>query len=134
MQQMHHGINLNGPSPGYSPMTSPPPGVRNGSQPPATGLAEIAYPPGSGAPLTAGTENGEQKAESGAEKKSKKDKDKDVRLVYSDNEISPEEKLAKLPRYAFDPADHKEPTVLRDAEGGGGMVYTAPAAGPEDGQ
>ena len=36
----------------------------------------------------------------------KKDKDKDkskaTRLVYSDNDISPEEKMAMLPRYAFD--------------------------------
>ena len=38
----------------------------------------------------------------GEEKKSKKDKDKS-KLVYSDNEISPEEKMAQLPRYAFVP-------------------------------
>ena len=37
------------------------------------------------------------------EKKSKKDKDKS-KLVYSDNETSPEEKMAQLPRYAFVPA------------------------------
>lgn len=37
------------------------------------------------------------------EKKSKKDKDKS-KLVYSDNEVSPEEKMAQLPRYAFVPA------------------------------
>ena len=37
------------------------------------------------------------------EKKIKKDKDKS-KLVYSDNEISPEEKMAQLPRYAFVPA------------------------------
>lgn len=37
----------------------------------------------------------------------KKDTDKKVskatRLVYSDNEVSPEEKMAALPRYAFNP-------------------------------
>lgn len=38
------------------------------------------------------------------DKKSKKDKDKG-KLVYSDNDISPEEKMAKLPRYAFVPTD-----------------------------
>lgn len=38
------------------------------------------------------------------EKKGKKEKDKNSRLVYSDNEISPEEKMARLPRYAFTPA------------------------------
>ena len=36
-------------------------------------------------------------------KASKKDKDKNTKLVYSDNEVSPEEKMAQLPRYAFDP-------------------------------
>lgn len=38
------------------------------------------------------------------EKKSKKDKDKS-KLVYSDNEVSPEEKMAQLPRYAFVPTE-----------------------------
>ncbi|PIG88914.1 C2H2 finger domain protein [Aspergillus arachidicola] len=37
------------------------------------------------------------------EKPTKKDKSKQSRLVYSDNETSPEEKMAKLPRYAFVP-------------------------------
>ncbi len=37
------------------------------------------------------------------EKKGKKDKDKG-KLVYSDNDVSPEEKMAQLSRYAFVPA------------------------------
>ncbi|KAL8717186.1 MAG: hypothetical protein Q9225_005548 [Loekoesia sp. 1 TL-2023] len=37
------------------------------------------------------------------EKKGKKEKDKNMKLVYSDNEVSPEEKMAQLPRYAFAP-------------------------------
>ena len=37
------------------------------------------------------------------EKKGKKEKDK-MKLIYSDNETSPEEKMAKLPRYAFNPS------------------------------
>ena len=37
------------------------------------------------------------------EKKGKREKEKNTRLVYSDNEISPEEKMARMPRYAFDP-------------------------------
>ena len=49
-----------------------------------------------------------------AEKKGKKDKDKNVKMVYSDNEISPEEKMAGLPRYAFVP-NSKEEAVLGDA-------------------
>lgn len=38
------------------------------------------------------------------EKRSKKDKDKNMKLVYSDNDVSPEEKMAKMPRYAFTPS------------------------------
>jgi hypothetical protein len=38
------------------------------------------------------------------EKKGKKEKDKNMKLVYSDNDISPEEKMAKMPRYAFTPS------------------------------
>ena len=37
----------------------------------------------------------------GGEKKSKKDKP--MKMIYSDNEISPEEKMALMPRYAFIP-------------------------------
>ncbi|KKY14841.1 putative c2h2 finger domain-containing protein [Diplodia seriata] len=33
---------------------------------------------------------------------------KDVKLVYSDSEMSPEEKMAKLARYAFNPADRQQ--------------------------
>lgn len=35
------------------------------------------------------------------EKKDKKEKAKAAHLVYSDQETSPEEKMAKMPRYAF---------------------------------
>lgn len=56
-----------------------------------------------------------QKAEAAEEKKAKKEKDKSkTRLVYSDNEISPEEKMARLPRYAYVP-DRKGETVLAEA-------------------
>ncbi|KAI0473996.1 hypothetical protein GGR56DRAFT_649924 [Xylariaceae sp. FL0804] len=37
-----------------------------------------------------------------AEKKSKKEKDKNVKMVYED-ELSPEERMAMMPRYAFNP-------------------------------
>lgn len=43
-------------------------------------------------------EAGVKPAEASAEKKSKKEK---VRMFYLDGEISPEEKMAKLPRYAL---------------------------------
>jgi hypothetical protein len=48
------------------------------------------------------------------EKKAKKEKDKNTKMVYSDNEVSPEEKMAKMPRYAFVP-DGKDEAVLVDA-------------------
>ena len=44
------------------------------------------------------------KIESTEEKKGKKEKDKNMKLIYSDNDISPEEKMAKMPRYAFAPS------------------------------
>lgn len=37
-----------------------------------------------------------------ADKKSRKEKNS--RMVYADSEISPEEKMTRLPRYAFAPA------------------------------
>ena len=50
------------------------------------------------------------------EKKSKKEKEreKESKMIYSDNEISPEEKMAKLSRYAFNPEEREE-MVLGDA-------------------
>lgn len=45
-----------------------------------------------------------QKAEAGDDdKKGKKDKDKKTRMMYDDAEISPEERMAALPRYVFAP-------------------------------
>lgn len=46
------------------------------------------------------------KEDTAEEKSTKKDKDKakQTRLVYSDNEVSPEEKMAMLPKYAFTPS------------------------------
>lgn len=56
-------------------------------------------------------------AADGVEKKAKKTKDKEkaMRLIYADNEVSPEEKMAKKTRYAFDPATKKEPEYLGSA-------------------
>ncbi|KAF2196584.1 hypothetical protein GQ43DRAFT_476198 [Delitschia confertaspora ATCC 74209] len=53
-------------------------------------------------------------AEPVPEKKSKKERN--VKLVYSDESESPEEKLAKLPKYAFVP-DRRPETVLGDETG-----------------
>ena len=41
--------------------------------------------------------------EPAGEKKGRKEKDKNMKLIYSDNEVSPEEKMAQMPRYAFAP-------------------------------
>ena len=62
------------------------------------------------------------------EKKGKRDKDKATKLVYSDNETSPEEKMAQLPRYAFVP-DGKGESVLGDATT---AAVTGVATGSED--
>lgn len=59
----------------------------------------------------------EAAAEEGPEEKKgkkEKEKDKSTKLVYSDNEVSPEEKMAQLPRYAFSP-DGKKSGVLGGA-------------------
>ena len=57
-------------------------------------------------------------ADNQTEKKSKKEKekekDKGTKMIYSDNETCPEEKMAKLSRYAFNPQAREE-TVLGDA-------------------
>ena len=65
--------------------------------------------------------------EAPAEKKPKKEKDKNFRLVYSDNETSPEEKMARLSRYAFTP-DKQGPTVLGNVT----AAVTGVVAGPDD--
>lgn len=44
-----------------------------------------------------------KKEEDKIESKKDKDKLKATRLIYDDNEISPEEKMAKMSRYAFFP-------------------------------
>jgi hypothetical protein len=54
-------------------------------------------------------------AEAATEKKSKKS-DKSTRLVYGDNDTSPEEKMARLGRYAFT-RDTKEEVVLGEVGG-----------------
>ncbi|RMZ89581.1 hypothetical protein DV736_g3196, partial [Chaetothyriales sp. CBS 134916] len=68
--------------------------------------APKAEPQAAGTPTPAPAEK-----EAGDDKPVKKDKEKAkaTRLVYSDNETSPEEKMATLPRYAF---NHNNRTVV----------------------
>lgn len=46
------------------------------------------------------------------EKPAKKDKTKNTRMIYSDENTSPEEKMAKLPRYAFSRRAFQQETAL----------------------
>lgn len=71
-------------------------------------LPTLSAPP---APLSIPTPVVEaQKVEPLAEKKSKKDKP--MKMIYSDNEISPEEKMAGLARYAYVPEKRPESSLL----------------------
>ncbi|PBP18801.1 RING-6 protein [Diplocarpon rosae] len=58
------------------------------------------------------------------EKKPKKDKP--IKMMYSDNELSPEEKMAKMPRYAFVP-DGKTESNIVDAASVSGAAGTVDA-------
>ncbi|RFU33757.1 hypothetical protein B7463_g2549, partial [Scytalidium lignicola] len=72
--------------------------------------AAVANPEATATPEVAEKTDAAEKTET-TEKKSKKDKP--IRMIYSDNEVSPEEKMAKLPRYAFVPEEKNE-TALYD--------------------
>ena len=111
LQQMHQGHIPNSGLPHTDQ-----PKLPNGISTPASNLipATVAELPQQSIPLQTSTETPKEEvkpAESSTEKKSKKDKDKDIKLVYSDNEISPEEKLSKLARYAFYPVRQEAPTA-----------------------
>lgn len=54
--------------------------------------------------------------EKAEEKKSKKDKP--IKMIYSDNDLSPEERMAMMPRYAFNPAGKTETSLDADAKPG----------------
>ncbi|OAX82584.1 hypothetical protein ACJ72_03061 [Emergomyces africanus] len=123
MQQLHHGQ----PSYGIekSQSSRSPSGPLPAGEQPSTSIDDLISGAAKQADEIAGkspTPTG--KPEDGiGEKPAKKEKEKPkaTRMVYSDNEISPEEKMARLPRYAFVPK-RKEETVLEDAT-------TAAAAG-----
>jgi len=80
--------------------------------PPAAAAAPaVTAPP---APITAIETAETAAAPEVSEKKSKKEKDKAMKMVYSDNDVSPEEKMAKMARYAFI-SDGKDETTLAEA-------------------
>lgn len=75
-----------------TPAVSGPPPVQPQTQPLPSPVPNSAVSmPASATPTTA------------EEKASKKQKAKTTRLVYSDSEVSLEEKMASMPRYAFNP-------------------------------
>ncbi|KAL2826794.1 hypothetical protein BDW59DRAFT_60644 [Aspergillus cavernicola] len=103
LQQMHMGHPApgaaNGEKPEAKPFSSSIDDLISGAAKEADQAAAVHAPP---------------KATDGAEEKpTKKDKSKQSRLVYSDNETSPEEKMAILPRYAFVP-DRRAETTLEE--------------------
>ena len=65
-------------------------------------------------------------AEVSVDKKSNNKKDRSIKLIYSDNDVSPEEKMAVLPRYAFE--REKREAVLGTVT----ASVTGIAAGPDD--
>ncbi|KAJ5545883.1 Zinc finger BED-type predicted [Penicillium frequentans] len=97
MQQMHMG----------HPMAQPPvPSYSNGD-------AARATPPIQSVNDTPGATNDvTEKPVDGTEKPSKKDKAKPTRMIYSDQTVSPEEKMAQIPRYAFSRDRFTQETVL----------------------
>lgn len=70
---------------------------------------EAAIPPSVPAVETAVKSEEVEKSETG-EKKSKKEKS--IRMIYSDLELSPEERMAKMPRYAFSPDDTMKTSLV----------------------
>ncbi|MCJ1281108.1 hypothetical protein MMC26_000426 [Xylographa opegraphella] len=114
-QSTSQASNVNGSAPSIAPLNAPETTQEKSSNSEVTPEVPIPENCSNIATLTATQPEGKA-GEPQLEKKSKKEKekDKDTRMVYSDNETSPEEKMAKLSRYAFNP-EGKEDTVLGDA-------------------
>ncbi|KAL1846795.1 hypothetical protein Plec18170_008936 [Paecilomyces lecythidis] len=114
MQQMHHGQLPNPPAAAGGAYGQTP--AANGAQP--SGAAPVSSSiddliSGAAREAEQTAQPDGSKAETTEEKPAKKEKDKSkpTKMVYADNETSPEEKMARLPRYAFVP-DRKPETVL----------------------
>ncbi|KAA8648590.1 hypothetical protein EYZ11_012759 [Aspergillus tanneri] len=111
MQQLHMGHLA--PTPGGTPL-----GASNGDKTAGNGSTTITSSvddliSGAAKQADQATANAAPAKEASEEKATKKDKSKQAKLVYSDNETSPEEKLARLPRYAFVP-DRRGETALEE--------------------
>ena len=93
---------------------------KNDSNPPPSQAPPTQAPPAQ-APTLAATVKKDSTPEV-TEKKFKKAKEI-PKMVYHDEEVSPEEKMAKLPRYAFVP-EKKDETTLVDATQVSGVAGT----------
>jgi hypothetical protein len=93
MQQMHMGHAI-------------PSGYANGDAAHKTEVSSSVDDLVSGAATAAAA----AKTAESTEKPAKKDKSKPTRMIYVDETISPEEKMARLPRYSFVPS--RKNTVL----------------------
>ncbi|KAL8669112.1 MAG: hypothetical protein Q9168_006284 [Polycauliona sp. 1 TL-2023] len=115
MQQMHQGQKPGPPNPPESAFNNSrgaggptgklhfgPPDTTPVSEN-ATSLDDLVSGAARDAAQATNASTNETPAEAAEEKKGKKEKDKNAKLVYSDNDVSPEEKMAHLPRYAFAP-------------------------------
>ncbi|KAI9851577.1 MAG: hypothetical protein M1838_003288 [Thelocarpon superellum] len=135
MQQLHQGQAL-GPPP-HAPAEAAPGGFPGGF-PGASSNGDTGAPGLGSASLVSPLQNTTLSATPGrdaakatepaGEKKGKKDKDKATKMVYSDDQVSPEEKMARLPRYAFAPS-RKTESVLDDATT---AAVTGVVTGPDD--
>ena len=113
-------VSASGPHPFWPPSNPGPPGTEWPGNNNLVSSGQLPLPasnnnfPDEGATIRSVPVQVPSKADDEVTIKKEKDKDKTVRLVYSDNEISPEEKMARLPRYAFTPSGEGE-TVLGEA-------------------
>jgi hypothetical protein len=99
MQQMHMGH----PAP-----PAPAPGYSNGN---------ATQTPGGVSSSVDDLISSAAKEAAAAEKPAKKDKAKNTRMIYSDENVSPEEKMAKLARYAFSRQMFQQETALGEIPG-----------------
>ena len=97
-----HGANLAASS---LPMSPAPDAVGGPGYP---GMPEAAAQAASSAKGDAPGRPADGARDDESRPKIKREKDKATRLVYSDNDISPEERMARLPRYAYTPSQDEE--------------------------
>lgn len=103
-----------------------------------TAVADAPIPTANADDLTASAASGERDTKRQAEedvapapeKKARKTKDAPaaLQMVYGDNDVGPEEKMARLAKYAFDPTQHEDEPPLGPVE----ASVTGPVVGQDD--